>query len=194
MNETCKTSLRFIDGKPAPAFCMDESGFERSMYKDYGYTTMIPKDDVESITKQDLIDHPEKFKPFKYSICTGFHIKYKHLKDLIKYINGKWEWVSRMKCAANPRTKTITKDVIYMELHYPKYYKKLITKNGLPETYSQIKESGYIDSSEKQIDIGNSNESAKGKTHHVATPIITPEQVNAEINYTHISESSDLKL
>lgn len=183
-----------IDGVKRGAFVgFSKSSFEKMLYNKYGYMVM-PKTNVTSITKQDLVDHPEKFRPFKHSICTGFGIPYKHLKDSIKYINGKWEWVSRMKCDANPRTETITKDVIYMEIHYPKYYKKLIEKNGLPETYSQIKESGYTNSSEKQIDIGNSNESAKGKPHHVATPIITPEQVNAEINYTHISESSDLKL
>lgn len=178
------------------------------MYKEYGYT-MLPKENVTSITKQDLVDHPEKFEPFIYS--PFLKDKYSEIIEIkvLSYNNGKWvfdnlsknpnyEWEPWMLLLFSTVDELsdddVLWDVMYMEKHHPELYKKLLQDNGLPETYSQIKESGYIDSSEKQIDIGNSNEPAKGKPHHVATPIITPEQVNAEINYTHISESSDLKL
>ena len=177
MNENCKTSLRFIDGKPAPNFnTMKENEFERCLWKDYGYT-MVPNDNVTSITKDDLVNHPEKFKPFKYSrLLSSSGCTYDELIGRLRYHNGNWRYGNGVrKLAVGELRPTISEEVLYIERYYPELYKKLIQKNNTIYTEKEGVKS-------------------KIKAHHATAPTITPDQVNAEINYPHISESSDLKL
>lgn len=208
-----KSSLQFIDGKPAPRISRIRERSEATMYKEYGYT-MLPKENVTSITKQDLVDHPEKFEPFIYS--PFLKDKYSEIIEIkvLSYNNGKWvfdnlsknpnyEWEPWMLLLFSTVDELsdddVLWDVMYMEKHHPELYKKLLQDNGLPETYSQIKESGNkcnpLDltvkkDSESTTDGECENVSpeastrsvvsSNGKTHHAVPINITPEQVNVD--------------
>ena len=199
MNYNCKTSLEFIDGKQAPAFCMTYLGFEDYMYRVYNYM-VVPKLDVTSITKQDLIDHPEKFRPFVHSKSMGTAYSEEFFTSHLRYYNNKWMWCLDTNI---PRDCTncpefLDYDIAYMEKYYPKLYKKVLSDNGLPETFSQLKKSGNrynfpdliseddleSDSNEEYKNVQSvttekGSTSSNGKPHHPSMPItITPEQIN----------------
>lgn len=208
MSDSCKTSLRYIDGKAAPAFCMSELCFEGRMHDDYDYV-VAPKSNITSITKQDLTDHPEKFRPFVFSRSTDFEFTNNEFIDYLKYTNGKWTyfdnvcWIDEPGNSA-PYPEFIDFDVMYMEKYYPDLYKEILKNNGLPETYSLIKETGnkynlpdLTPKSSEQNE--NQNREAASGSNGSTKSIITPNGVNGgekgvEINYTYIPESPDLKL
>ena len=71
-------------------------------------------------------------------------------------------------------------------------------KSDLPDIFPKVEEQ-YIkenpDGNNQSANPSRKNTGTGGKTKGHSVPItITQDQVNAEINYTHISESSDLKL
>lgn len=199
MNYNCKTSLEFIDGKQAPAFCMTYLSFEDYMYRVYNYM-VVPKLDVTSITKQDLIDHPEKFRPFVHSKSMGTAYSEEFFTSHLRYYNNKWMWCLDTNipkdCTNCP--EFLDYDIAYMEKYYPKLYKKVLSDNGLPETFSQLKKSGNrynfpdliseddleSDSNEEYKNVQSvttekGSTSSNGKPHHPSMPItITPEHVN----------------
>lgn len=202
MSETCNTSLQFIDGKPAPAFCMSYYCFERHMYEKYNYI-VVPKSDVVSITKQDLIDHPEKFRPFVHSKSMGTAYSDEFFTSHLRYHNNKWMWCldTNIPEDYSDCPEFLDYDVMYMEKYYPKLYKKLLSDNGLPETFSQLKKSGNrynlpdlisegdleSDSNEEcknappSMTTGKGGTSSNGKPHRPSIPItITQEQINTD--------------
>lgn len=68
----------------------DDAGniyYERSMFN-RGYDA-VPKDDAGSVTKQDLIDHPEKFRPYTYARSSDFTVSYEEFANgYIDYEHG----------------------------------------------------------------------------------------------------------
>lgn len=204
MSESCKTSLRFIDGKPAPAFCMSDLCFEGKLYDNYGYT-VIPKRDVTSITKQDLINHPEKFVPFAYSKSTDIEYVDEEFINYLKCTNGKWKYSSTDDWYVDEPGNNATYpefvefDVMYLERFYPHLYQQVLRNNNLPDTFSQIKKSGnkynLPDLTVKKDSESTTNRecenvspeastrsvvSSNGKTHHAVPINITPEHVKVD--------------
>ena len=202
-NKTRK--LMIIDGRDCAGFLYDMSTgeYEWFMY-DRGYTA-IPKDNIISVSRQDLVEHPDKFRPYMYSRSSWFSISYEDMAEKgfkhIRYSDGR----DLIVCNADDHTifeneDELVQDLVYMRENYPGLYDEMLKKSDIPDIISeaeeQYKKENPVTSSKLTNSDGVSTGSVgKGKTHRPSMPItITPEHVNAEINYTHISESSDLKL
>lgn len=97
-----------------------------------------------SITKQDLIDHPDWFEPYKFPFIVikswGGDWKYEECIEAFRYKDGKWVW-DRSKspdpCVvvgnqANT-SEIMAQDVAYMKQWYPELYKKVLELNELQE-------------------------------------------------------------
>ena len=154
------------DGKRIVAGCYI-SDYERFMHMQ-GYSA-VPKDDVDSVTKQDLIDHPEKFRPYTHAKCSNFCISYeKFANGDLKYENGKWDRGDHVHLRL--KEDLIGWDLMYMKEHHPKLYKKLLLNNDLP----------VQDDVEVDTDNTSQQQASRGKPHHTTIPIITTDQVNAD--------------
>lgn len=105
--------------------------FERSMFN-RGYPA-VPKDNAVSVTKQDLVDHPEKFRPYTYARSSDFTVSYEEFANgHIDYEDGTWSNNERDDWRFLLIDEFIGLDLEYMEKHYPELYKKLLSNNGLP--------------------------------------------------------------
>lgn len=98
-----------------------------------------------SITKQDLIDHPDWFEPYKFPFIVikswgGGDWKYEECIEAFRYKDGKWAWDDSK--SPNPcvvvgnqanASEIMAQDVAYMKQWYPELYKKVLELNGLQE-------------------------------------------------------------
>lgn len=173
-----------VDGELISGFIINEFGKETYQFEEKMRKTGYPlcpklngygcKEDP-SITKQDLIDHPDWFEPYKFPFIVikswGGNWKYEECIEAFRYKDGKWVW-DRSK-SPNPNyvigeepgdSEIIAQDVAYMRQWYPKLYKKVLELNELQE-----------DDSGNLIPI-----------NHAGT-----RKTDVEINYTYISESPD---
>ena len=170
----------------------DEDGniyFERSMFN-RGYDA-VPKEDAGSVTKQDLIDHPEKFRPYTYSRSSDFCMSYeKFAKYGLKYIHysdGRSIIASDASKHASFNDKhKLIQDLVYMKKNHPGLYDEMLKKSNIPDIISkaeeQYKKENPVTSNKPTNSGGVSTGSgSKGKTHRPSMPItITPEQVNVD--------------
>lgn len=142
-----------VDGELICGSIIDEFGeetyqFERRMRKT-GYP-LCPKlngygcKEDPSITKQDLIDHPDWFEPYKFPFIVikswGGDWKYEECIEAFRYKDGKWAWDDSK--SPNPcvvvgnqanASEIMAQDVAYMKQWYPELYKKVLELNGLQE-------------------------------------------------------------
>ena len=155
---------KIIDGEYIDLHCMTTSEYEEFMFKK-NYTA-VPEDFAYCVTKQHLITHPDRFRPYTYSRSSSFTLSYEDFANgCIEYKNDKW-YSTNDNILLNE--DLIDQDLTYMERHYPELYKKLLSNNGLSAHDRTKNTSQNITSS-----------TAKGKTHHSSMPItISPEQVN----------------
>lgn len=189
-----------IDGILFAAY--NPNNYEKSIYE-RGYTA-VPKDNVDNITKQDLINHPEKFRPYAYTRSSDFILSYEDFATYglryLHYSDGRSRILSDANTPIDIKGDKLVHDLVYMKKNHPGLYGEMLKKSNIPDIISkaeeQYKKENPVTSNKPANSGGVSTDSGgKGKPHHPSMPItITPEQVNAEINYTHISESSDLKL
>lgn len=120
-----------IDGICIALIEVDNVDYEILMFNK-GYDA-VPKDDVYSVTKQDLIDHPEKFRPYTYTRSSYFAVSYEEFANgHIDYEYGTWSDNEHADCELLLDDDLIRWDLEYMEKHYPELYKKLLVNSGLP--------------------------------------------------------------
>ena len=185
MNETCNASLRFIDGIGICFKGIMQIDYE-AILNDYGYTA-IPKDDIVSVTKQDLIDHPDKFRPYTYSKSSGFSISYEDMAEKgfkhIRYSDGR----DIIVCNADDHTSfenedELVQDLVYMRENYQNLYDKLVTTSDIPEIFSKVDECMVNKQDQSKADHNSTpqRQSSGGKHRHTTAPTITPDQVNAD--------------
>lgn len=96
-----------------------------------------------SITKQDLIDHPDWFEPYKFpliAILSWANWKFEDCVECFRYKDGKWDWdesKSSNPCVRMDHTpkglNAIAQDIDYMKEWYPELYKKVLELNELQE-------------------------------------------------------------
>ena len=98
----------------------------------HGYT-LVPKEWVDSVTKQDLIDHPEKFRPYTYAIPSYCIFSYGD------FANGYMDYGYYEKTWSNGIINNlpliddyIIWDLKYMKMYYPEFYAKLFPNISLP--------------------------------------------------------------
>ncbi len=97
-----------------------------------------------SITKQDLIDNPDWFEPYKFPFIVikswGGDWKYEECIEAFRYKDGKWVWDDSK--SPNPcvvvgnqanASEIMAQDVAYMKQWYPELYKKVLELNELQE-------------------------------------------------------------
>lgn len=95
----------------------------------HGYA-LVPKEWVDSVTKQDLIDHPEKFRPYTYVIPSYCIFSYGNFANGYDYICEIWR--NGINNLLLTDDHTIIWDMEYMRKCYPEFYAKLFPNNGLP--------------------------------------------------------------
>lgn len=122
-----------IDGICTALIDIDNVDYERFMFNK-GYDA-VPKNDVDAVTKQDLIDHPEKFRPYTCARSSDFEVSYKEFANgHIDYEHGTWSDNEHTNWEFLLIDEFIGWDLEYMEKHYPKLYKKLLVNSGSPPT------------------------------------------------------------
>lgn len=131
--------VAIVDGKEIGS---SEDGFE-SLMRDLGYPLCVKFDEhayeKPDVTKQDLVDHPDRFEPYKFTRSVDSW-KYDGCIEAFRYKDGKWAW-DRSKspdpCVVvgnEPRDlEIIAQDVAYMKQWYPELYKKILDLNELQE-------------------------------------------------------------
>lgn len=136
-----------VDGELISGYIYDEFGecsdFELLM-RETGYP-LCPKlngygcKEDPSITKQDLIDHPDWFEPYKFTRSVDSW-KYEECIEAFRYKDGKWIWdrsKSPDSCVVVGNKPSdleiIAQDVAYMKQWYPELYKKVLELNELQE-------------------------------------------------------------
>lgn len=136
-----------VDGELISGYIYDEFGecsdFELLM-RETGYP-LAPKlngygcKEDPSITKQDLIDHPDWFEPYKFTRSADSW-KYEECIEAFRYKDGKWVWDrskspdSCLVVGNKPSDlEIIAQDVAYMKQWYPELYKKVLELNELQE-------------------------------------------------------------
>ncbi len=131
--------VAIVDGKEIGS---SEDGFE-SLMRDLGYPLCVKFDEhayeKPNVTKQDLVDHPDWFEPYKFTRSVDSW-KYDGCIEAFRYKDGKWAW-DRSKspdpCVVvgnEPRDlEIIAQDVAYMKQWYPELYKKILDLNELQE-------------------------------------------------------------
>ena len=96
----------------------------------HGYT-LVPKEWVDSVTKQDLIDHPEKFRPYTYAIPSYCIFSYGNFANgYMDYIYETWR--NRINNLLLTDDHAIIWDMEYMRKCYPEFYAKLFPNISLP--------------------------------------------------------------
>lgn len=88
----------------------------------HGYI-LVPKEWVDSVTKQDLIDHPEKFRPYTYAIPSYCIFSYGDFANSYDYICKIWRNGINNLLLTNDHA--IIWDMEYMRKRYPEFYAKL---------------------------------------------------------------------
>ena len=118
-----------IDGKDYTLKCTPGE-YEDFIFMHHGYTA-VPKEWVDSVTKQDLIDHPEKFRPYTYVIPSYYIFIYGNFANCyMDYIYETWRNSINNLLLTNDHA--IIWDMEYMRKCYPEFYAKLFPNNGLP--------------------------------------------------------------
>lgn len=137
-----------VDGELICGSIIDEFGEETSEFEERMRKTGYPlcpklngygcKEDP-SITKQDLVDHPDWFEPYKFTRSNDSW-KYEECIEAFRYKDGKWVWDrskspdSRAVVGNKPSDlEIIAQDVAYMKQWYPELYKKVLELNELQE-------------------------------------------------------------
>ena len=142
-----------VDGERISGYIYDDDrkrecyGFEEVM-RETGYP-LVPKlngygcKEDPSITKQDLVDHPDWFEPYKFpliAILSWGGWTFEDSVECFRYKDGKWDWdesKSSDPCARMDHTpkglNAIAQDVAYMKQWYPELYKKVLELNELQE-------------------------------------------------------------
>lgn len=131
--------VAIVDGKEIGS---TEGRFE-SLMRNLGYPLCVKFDEhayeKPNVTKQDLVDHPDWFEPYRF-IRSGAVWKYEECLEAFRYKNGKWVW-DRTK-SPDPNyvigeepgdSEIIAQDVAYMKQWYPELYKKVLELNELQE-------------------------------------------------------------
>ncbi len=131
--------VAIVDGKEIGS---DDGGFELMM-RNLGYPLCVKFDEhayeKPNVTKQDLVDHPDLFEPYRF-IRSGAVWKYEECLEAFRYKNGKWVW-DRAK-SPDPNyvigeepgdSEIIAQDVAYMKQWHPELYKKVLELNELQE-------------------------------------------------------------
>ena len=140
-----------VDGELISGHIINEFGEETTQFEERMRKTGYPlcpklngygcKEDP-SITKQDLIDHPDWFEPYKFPYITmvGSNWKFEDCLEAFRYKDGKWVW-DRFKSlwpnldiGKKPGdSEIIAQDIAYMKQWYPELYKKVLELNELQE-------------------------------------------------------------
>lgn len=161
-----------------------------------------------SITKQDLVDHPDWFEPYKFSLITilsGGGWKFEECIEAFRYKDGKWVW-DRSKSPSpnyvigeNPGdSEIIAQDVAYMKQWYPELYKKILDLNELQEDDS----GNLISASQVTVDMQQNGKPHKPKSavqgpkkpEHVASNSTTSQQAKPHTqNPSSVPKSDALK-
>lgn len=176
-----------IDGILFAAY--SANNYEKSIYE-RGYTA-VPKDDVDSVTKQDLINHPEKFRPYIYTRSSDFILSYEDFATYglryLHYSDGRSILVSDIDSHTSFKDKyKLIQDLVYMKKNYPGLYDEMLKKSNIPDIISEAEERYKKENpvtSNKPTNSGgvSTDPGGKGKTHRPSMPItITPEHVNAD--------------
>ncbi len=142
-----------VDGELISGHIINEFGEETSQFEERMRKTGYPlcpklngygcKEDP-SITKQDLVDHPEWFEPYKFPYITAVGgagtWKFEDCLEAFRYKDGKWVWDrfkslwSNLDIGKKPGdSEIIAQDVAYMKQWYPELYKKVLELNELQE-------------------------------------------------------------
>lgn len=143
-----------VDGELISGHIINEFGKETYQFEEKMRKTGYPlcpklngygcKEDP-SITKQDLIDHPDWFEPYKFPFIVikswgGGSWKYEECIEAFRYKDGKWVWDrskspdSCLVVGNKPSDlEIIAQDVAYMKQWYPELYKKVLELNELQE-------------------------------------------------------------
>ena len=183
-NKTRK--LMIIDGRDCAGFLYDipTGEYEWFMY-DRGYTA-IPKDDIISVSRQDLVEHPDKFRPYMYSRSSWFSISYEDMAEKgfkhIRYSDGR----DIIVCNADDHTifeneDELVQDLIYMRENYQNLYDKLVTTSDIPEIFAKVDKCMADKQGQSSLkhDAAVQQQVYGGKARHT-TPTITPDQVNVD--------------
>lgn len=184
-NKTRK--LMIIDGRNCGGFLYDipTGEYEWFMY-DRGYTA-IPKDDIISVSRQDLVEHPDKFRPYTYSKSSGFSISYEDMAEKgfkhLRYSDGR----DIIVCNADDHTSfknedELVQDLVYMRENYRNLYDKLVTTSDIPEIFSKVDEcmANKQGQSPANHNSAPQRQSSGGKTRYTTALTITPDQVNVD--------------
>lgn len=136
--------VAIVDGKEIGS---SEGRFE-SIMRNLGYPLSVKFDEhayeKPNVTKQDLVDHPDLFEPYKsphiVMVSGVSDWKYEECLEAFRYKDGKWAW-DRSK-SPDPNyvigeepgdSEIIAQDVAYMKQWYPELYKKVLELNELQE-------------------------------------------------------------
>ena len=118
-----------IDGKDYTLKCTPGE-YEDFIFMHHGYTA-VPKEWVDSVTKQDLIDHPEKFRPYAYARSSYYIFSYGNFANCyMDYIYETWRNSINNLLLTNDHA--IIWDMEYMRKCYPEFYAKLFPNISLP--------------------------------------------------------------
>ena len=175
-----------IDGRDCAGFLYDMSTgeYEWFMY-DRGYTA-IPKDNIISVSRQDLVEHPDKFRPYMYSRSSWFSISYEDMAEKgfkhIRYSDGR----DIIVCNADDHTSfenedELVQDLVYMRENYQNLYDKLVTTSDIPEIFVKVDKCMADKQGQSSLkhDATVKQQASGGKARHT-TPTITPDQVNID--------------
>ena len=117
-----------IDGKDYTLKCTPGE-YEDFIFMHHGYTA-VPKEWVDSVTKQDLIDHPEKFRPYAYARSSYCIFSYGNFANCyMDYICESWRNRINNLLLIDDH---IIWDLKYMKMYYPEFYAKLFPNISLP--------------------------------------------------------------
>lgn len=98
----------------------------------HGYT-LVPKEWVDSVTKQDLIDHPEKFRPYAYARSSYCILTYEEFADgHMDYGYYEKTWSNGIINNLLLIDDYIIWDLEYMKMYYPKLYLRLLLNLSRP--------------------------------------------------------------
>ncbi len=120
-----------IDGKDYTLKCTPGE-YEDFIFMHHGYTA-VPKEWVDSVTKQDLIDHPEKFRPYAYARSSYCILTYEEFADgHMDYGYYEKTWSNGIINNLLLIDDYIIWDLKYMKMYYPEFYAKLFPNISLP--------------------------------------------------------------
>lgn len=181
-----KNGHRWIDVDGQVINSLPESEYEYFMHE--RRYTAIPKDDVYSVTKQDLIDHPEKFRPYVYSMASDFDISYKELAECglnyFYYPDGRCTIKSNVDMHISFEDKDeLVQDLVYMRENYQELYDELVTTSDISDIFSEVDKciSNKLSQAQPKHNSSSQQQLSGGKAKRHSVPMtITPDQVNRD--------------